>query len=126
MIPACGSQVSISVVICASSSRKSERQPILHSKSLLFNFRARSHPSQVTMPSADGKHPPTALLERLLNNDQYHIEYNGFLSNHAKHAIIALHGLGATPKRVQKYWDEYTAVTTSGLKLEPAEALPAK
>ncbi len=30
------------------------------------------------------------VVERLLNDQSYHIEFNVFLSNHVKHAVIAL------------------------------------
>jgi len=30
------------------------------------------------------------LMETLLNDHSYHIEFNGFLTNHVKHAVIAL------------------------------------
>lgn len=44
----------------------------------------------------------------LLRRDftQNHIEYNGFMSNHEAHAIIALHQMHATPKRMKEYADE--------------------
>eukprot|EP00951_Prasinocladus_malaysianus_P049348 scaffold668724_cov59-Prasinocladus_malaysianus.AAC.1 len=109
-------QVSISG---ASSNTRpiSTRQPRQHTKLIV----PKAHvPATFTMPSADRQ----AVVERLLSDDQYHIEFNGYLTNHAKHAIVALHGLDATPKRVQEYWDEYTAVTPYGLKLEPAESTP--
>jgi hypothetical protein len=42
----------------------------------------------------------------LLNNRKFHIEYHGFLTNHAKHAVVALQRLDAGPDTIQKYWDE--------------------
>lgn len=45
------------------------------------------------------------VTERLLADETYHIEFNGYLSNHAKHAVIGLYGLDASPKAIQKYWD---------------------
>lgn len=41
----------------------------------------------------------------------------GYLSNHAKHAIIALDRLQAPESRVQQYWDCYTTVTPYNLQL---------
>jgi hypothetical protein len=35
------------------------------------------------------------IVETLLNDQSYHIEFNGFLSNHVKHAVVALNGPGA-------------------------------
>jgi Questin oxidase-like len=54
----------------------------------------------------------------LLENRSYNIEFHGFLSNHAKHAVIALERLSAPQERVQEYWDEYTKMTPYGLALE--------
>lgn len=34
---------------------------------------------------------------------KYYIEYNGFLSNHLSHGIIALHRLGATRDRIERF-----------------------
>ncbi|KAJ8612246.1 hypothetical protein CTAYLR_002886 [Chrysophaeum taylorii] len=61
----------------------------------------------------------TAQVQSLLSNFQYDIEFNGYLSNHVKHAIIALAGLGAKDERIQEYWDEYTLETPYGIKLDP-------
>lgn len=41
----------------------------------------------------------------------------GYLSNHAKHAIIALDRLQAPESRVQQYWDSYTTLTPYNLRL---------
>ena len=60
------------------------------------------------------------LVETLLDDQSYHIEFNGFLTNHAKHAVIALHRLGASPQRIQEYYDSYAQCTTYGYGLEPA------
>ena len=38
------------------------------------------------------------VVETLLNDQSYHIEFNGFLTNHVKHAVIALNRLGASPQ----------------------------
>jgi len=43
------------------------------------------------------------------------------LSNHAKHAIVALDRLGAPEDRVQEYWDSYTELTPYKLSLHRLE-----
>lgn len=60
------------------------------------------------------------VVETLLNDQSYHIEFNGFLSNHAKHAVVALKGLGASPQRIKEYYDTYVKCTPYGYGLEPA------
>ncbi len=60
------------------------------------------------------------VVETLLNDQSYHIEFNGFLTNHVKHAVIALHRLGASPQQIQEYHDSYAKCTTYGYGLEPA------
>jgi len=59
------------------------------------------------------------LVETLLNDQSFHIEFNGFLSNHVKHAVVALNGLGASPKMIKEYYDAYVKCTTYGYGLEP-------
>lgn len=59
----------------------------------------------------------TMTAERLLSNRIYDIEFNGYLSNHAKHAVIALDRLRAPEERIQEWWDQYTKVTPYGLRL---------
>ena len=66
---------------------------------------------------------PSLVEELLISSTQHHIEFNGYLSNHAKHAVVALAGLQAPPERIRGYWDQYTTLTPYGLKLEPAESL---
>lgn len=44
--------------------------------------------------------------DALLADDSYHIEFNSYLTNHVKHAIVALHGLQAPPATIQRYWDK--------------------
>jgi len=61
----------------------------------------------------------TPLAQRLLSNNAYDIEFNGFLTNHVKHAIIALDKLQAPSSRVQEYWDTYTAVTPYDISIHP-------
>jgi questin oxidase-like protein len=59
------------------------------------------------------------LVETLLNDQSFHIEFNGFLSNHVKHAVVALNGLEASPKMIKEYYDTYVKCTTYGYGLEP-------
>jgi hypothetical protein len=60
------------------------------------------------------------VVKTLLDDASYHIEFNVFLSNHVKHAVVALHGLGASAQRIQEYYDSYAKCTTYGYGLEPA------
>ena len=62
------------------------------------------------------------VVEALLNDQSYHIEFNGFLTNHVKHAVIALNRLGAWPQRIQEYYDSYAKCTTYGYGLERARS----
>ncbi len=59
------------------------------------------------------------VVERLLNDQSYHIEFNVYLTNHVKHAVIALKGLGASPQRIKDYYDSYASCTAYGYGLEP-------
>ncbi|MFD3525393.1 questin oxidase family protein [Streptomyces sp. NPDC058653] len=80
-----------------------------------------------------------SLVERLLSDRTYYIEFNSdpgltgpafpadrllpsakHLSNHAKHAVVALAGLGAPPERIEAYYRGYTTLTPYGYDLEPA------
>jgi hypothetical protein len=63
-----------------------------------------------------------ALLDALLNDKTYHIEFNGGLSNHSKHAVIALNGLGAPVERMKSYYATYAALTPYGYPLELPKA----
>lgn len=58
---------------------------------------------------------PTQLL---LSDKTFFIEFQGYLSNHSKHAIVALDKLHAKPERIQEYWDEYTKLTPYTLELD--------
>jgi hypothetical protein len=60
------------------------------------------------------------VVEALLNDQAYHIEFNGFLTNHVKHAVVALKGLGASPQRIKEYYDTYVKCTPYGYDLEPS------
>lgn len=62
------------------------------------------------------------IVETLLNDQSYHIEFNGFLTNHVKHAVIALNRLGASPQRIQEYYNTYVKCTTYGYGLEPVRS----
>jgi hypothetical protein len=62
------------------------------------------------------------VVEALLADRAYHIEFNGHLTNHAKHAVVALAGLGSAPDKVRAYYENYARLTTYGYGLEPARA----
>lgn len=57
-------------------------------------------------------------LDRLLNDTSYDIEFNGHLSNHNKHAIIALYGLGCTSTEIKDFYENYAHCTPYGFGLE--------
>jgi hypothetical protein len=59
------------------------------------------------------------VFETLLNDPSYHIEFNGFLTNHAKQGVIALNGLEASTQRIKEYYEYYAKHTTYGFGLEP-------
>ncbi|CAB9513901.1 The proteasome is a multicatalytic proteinase complex which is characterized by its ability to cleave peptides with Arg [Seminavis robusta] len=56
--------------------------------------------------------------QRLLSDKTFFIEFQGYLSNHGKHAIVALDKLEAKPERIQGYWDMYTKLTPYSLEIE--------
>lgn len=58
------------------------------------------------------------LVNSLLNDNSYHIEFNGHLTNHNKHAVIALQGLGAPLTRIKYYYENYAQMTPYGYGLE--------
>ncbi|MFA6060556.1 MAG: questin oxidase family protein [Taibaiella sp.] len=58
------------------------------------------------------------LVNTLLNDQSYHIEFNGHLTNHNKHAVVALHGLGASEERIKSYYEAYAFKTPYGYGLE--------
>jgi hypothetical protein len=64
-------------------------------------FRA-CRPAQQSMASQEA----SRVTADLLNDRQYHIEFNYFLTNHAKHAVVALHGLKCPADVIQTYWDK--------------------
>ncbi|MCZ6776482.1 MAG: questin oxidase family protein, partial [Ignavibacteria bacterium] len=55
---------------------------------------------------------------QMLDDKSFHIEFHGYLSNDAKHAVIALDGLGANAEDIAAYVEDY-ATTTYGFGLEP-------
>ncbi|MGF1703644.1 questin oxidase family protein [Photobacterium makurazakiensis] len=62
-------------------------------------------------------------VNQLLNDKAYDIEFNGHLTNHVKHAVIALDGLGVPISRIQDYYENYAKMTPYGMGLEaPREA----
>ncbi len=58
------------------------------------------------------------LINDLLNDKSYHIEFNGHLTNHAKHAVIALAGLGQSPEKIKDYYQDHAKETAYGFGLE--------
>lgn len=62
----------------------------------------------------------TGTVARLLADRSYHIEFNGHLTNHAKHAVVALAGLGVAPERIERFYDDYAELTAYGFGLEPS------
>jgi 2-phosphoglycolate phosphatase len=61
-------------------------------------------------------------VEGMLNDRSHHIEFNGHLTNHVKHAVVALAGLGVAPERIRAYHDNYVTLTPYGCPVEPARA----
>lgn len=59
-------------------------------------------------------------VESLLNDRSYHIEFNGHLTNHNKHAVVALWRLGVSPDNIDKYYQNYANLTPYGYPLEAA------
>jgi hypothetical protein len=59
------------------------------------------------------------IIETLLNDKTYHIEFNGHLTNHAKHAVVALAGLGVPAREIKNYYGNYAKLTSYGFGLEP-------
>lgn len=64
----------------------------------------------------------STVVDDLLDDRTYHIEFNGHLTNHAKHAVVALAGLGTPPQRIKEYYDNYAKLTPYGYGLEPPRA----
>ena len=74
-----------------------------------------SSPPPLLSKSSSSSSP---VAQALLNDNKYDIEFHGYLSNHVKHAIIALDKLHAPDKRIQGYWEEYTTVTPYDIVLD--------
>ncbi|WP_084211808.1 HAD-IA family hydrolase [Pseudonocardia acaciae] len=68
-----------------------------------------------------GRHTPApdGVVARLLDDRSYHIEFNGHLTNHAKHAVVALAGLGRPAHRIEDFYRGYAQLTPYGFGLEP-------
>lgn len=62
----------------------------------------------------------TEVVDRLLADSSRHIEFNGHLTDHIKHAVVALAGLGVDPRRIEEYHDAYVSLTSYGFRVEPA------
>ena len=62
-----------------------------------------------------------ALSQELLADRTFDIEFHGYLTNHVKHAIVALDRLGASEARIQEYWDMYTFSTPYHIPLHKVE-----
>ncbi|MEW9553341.1 questin oxidase family protein [Nonomuraea sp. NPDC050783] len=58
------------------------------------------------------------VIDALLDDRTYHIEFNGHLTNHAKHAVVALAGLGVPAADIKAYYDAYAKLTSYGFGLE--------
>ncbi|WP_216897419.1 questin oxidase family protein [Nocardia alni] len=56
----------------------------------------------------------------LLDDRSHHIEFNGHLTNHVKHAVVALAALGAPESLIRDYYKNYAQLTAYGYPLEPA------
>ncbi|MBU2706131.1 questin oxidase family protein [Zooshikella marina] len=63
-----------------------------------------------------------SIINELLNDKQYHIEFNGHLTNHVKHAVVALAGMNIPAQKIKDYYENYAKLTTYGFGLEPARA----
>ncbi|MQY27833.1 questin oxidase family protein [Nocardia aurantia] len=61
-----------------------------------------------------------AAVADLLDDRSHHIEFNGHLTNHVKHAVIALAALGAPESLIRDYHKNYAQLTAYGYPLEPA------
>lgn len=58
------------------------------------------------------------MISELLADKRYDIEFNGHLTNHVKHAVIALAGLGVPEERIAWYYQRYATMTPYGMGLE--------
>ena len=55
----------------------------------------------------------------LLDDRRYHIEFNGHLTNHVKHAVVALAAIGASEPVIRGYYNDYVALTCGCRKSAP-------
>jgi hypothetical protein len=67
---------------------------------------------------SSNKQTTKALVHSLLDDKTYHIEFNGHLTNHDKHAVVALYRIGATSDQIKSYYENYAALTPYGYPLE--------
>lgn len=58
------------------------------------------------------------LTQSILSDVAFDIEFQGYLSNHAKHGVIAQGRLGASDERIKEWWDQYTTLTPYSIPLE--------
>lgn len=61
------------------------------------------------------------IVPKILADRTYDIEFQGYLSNHAKHAIVALERINAPEERIQEWWDGYTKETPYGFNLHEVD-----
>lgn len=61
------------------------------------------------------------IVPKLLADRTFDIEFQSYLSNHAKHAIVALQNIHATDDRIQEWWDAYTQETPYGYQLHKVD-----
>lgn len=58
-------------------------------------------------------------LQTLLNDSsKYHIEFNGHLTNHAKHAVVALYRLEVPINEIEDYYNNYCGLTPYNCHVE--------
>ncbi|MFF0488060.1 questin oxidase family protein [Nocardia sp. NPDC004068] len=60
----------------------------------------------------------------LLDDRSHHIEFNGHLTNHVKHAVVALAAIGAPERVIRDYYTAYAELTPYGFPLEPRRDSP--
>jgi hypothetical protein len=60
-------------------------------------------------PTTDAAEKLHSLLHQALQ--EFHIEYNGYFTNHISQGLIALYRLGATAERLQEFYDHYLKAT---------------
>lgn len=66
----------------------------------------------------ENKSIASKIVTELLTDKTYHIEFNGHLTNHAKHAVIALAGLGVSDQKIKEYYENHAKMTAYGFPLE--------